>query len=510
LERPEIIEILIQSLHHPLEDERRVAYEFLREVVSRHGEPLTHRSRAAFHLSLYHVRRIGLPAIRLLKDCIRAAFRLPDKTRPATALARNFLYKIYRSFRLGALLSWIVVANGYFWLHDTLVLSATTIIARITAAQTFVIDVAAGLFSVVIAVRLRIITTVTTGLTAWTTSVKSAYSRTIGALIAAREATRTALRNARLYIIDHAISSKDRVRDTARLCKRRVTDGIALILTTITGTYIRTRTSIIRKYSITRTAVTRKYVMTRAAVTRRYTRARTAILHVIARIVDRVIISYRLTRRIYADIKRHATRQVLPQPATPFIAAGLVCLVLFVFGTNSYFVISDVNRKGIFMDLGRYEWGDEALASILIGEGYDIYLNEKITEKRIKELLASGHYYERIIRVTGYYSPLPDQEKYATGSYRGDIILNGRGIMGSDTTPVYIGMAAGPPHMEFGTNLIIEDLAKFGLPMIYTVHDRGGAIQGNRIDIWVGKGEKAMRKAYEITGYYKVVVVGDR
>jgi 3D (Asp-Asp-Asp) domain-containing protein len=162
------------------------------------------------------------------------------------------------------------------------------------------------------------------------------------------------------------------------------------------------------------------------------------------------------------------------------------------------------------MDLSRYEWGDEALASILIGEGYDIYLNEKITEKRIKELLESGHYYERIIRVTGYYSPLPDQEKFATGSYRGDIILNGRGIMGSDTTPVYIGMAAGPPHMEFGTNVIIEDLGKFNLPKIYTIHDRGGAIKGNRLDIWVGKGEQAMKKAYEITGYYKVIVVGDK
>jgi 3D (Asp-Asp-Asp) domain-containing protein len=213
---------------------------------------------------------------------------------------------------------------------------------------------------------------------------------------------------------------------------------------------------------------------------------------------------------VCAEIKRHATRQVLPEVTTPFVVAGLVCLVLFVFGINSYFVISDSNKKGIFIDLSRYEWGDEALASILIGEGYDIYLNEKITEKRIKELLSSGQYYERIIRVTGYYSPLPDQKKYATGTYRGDIILNGRGIMGSDTTPVYIGMAAGPPHMEFGTNVIIEDLGKFDLPKIYTVHDRGGAINGNRLDIWVGKGEDAMEKAYKITGYYNVIVVGDR
>ncbi len=68
-------------------------------------------------------------------------------------------------------------------------------------------------------------------------------------------------------------------------------------------------------------------------------------------------------------------------------------------------------------------------------------------------------------------------------------------------------MAAGPPHMEFGTNLIIKDLGKFDLPKVYTVHDRGGAIVGNRLDIWVGRGEDAMKKAYEITGNYRVIIV---
>jgi len=347
----------------------------------------------------------------------------------------------------------------------------------IAAARSFVVDTVAGTLAVVYAVRARIVGTAIAARTAAIDAVQSAYTAAIGAVTAVIAATRNSVETACSAASGFVVLSVTRSRDTVHLWKKHVVDRIA---------------------------------QARAAVTHRYIGARDAVLTFVARIVDRVVIAYRRVRYIYAEIRRHAVRQVLPQPATPFIVAGLVCLVLFVFGINSYFVISDVNRKGIFMDLSRYEWGDEALASILIGEGYDIYLNEKITEKRIKELLESGHYYERIIRVTGYYSPLPDQEKFATGSYRGDIILNGRGIMGSDTTPVYIGMAAGPPYMEFGTNVIIEDLGEFNLPKIYTIHDRGGAIKGNRLDIWVGKGEQAMKKAYEITGYYKVIVVGDK
>ncbi len=503
MERPEIIKILVESLHCPDHDERRVACEFLREIVTRRGEPLTNRSRAALHLALHQTRQFGIRAAGSALKAGPASGHPLRKIRLNTRPTRDLAKKGYRSARRSVLLAWIAAANGYLWARDALVsctagamngiaaarafvvdilagflafcITATVNVAA--AAVSFVVDTVAGALSVVYAVRTGIVDTATAACTAVIDAVQSAYTGAIGAVTAVIAATRNGVETACSAASRFVVLSVTRSRDTVRLWKKRVADRIA---------------------------------QTRAAVTRRYIGARNAVLTIVARIVDRVVVAYRRVRYIYAEIRRHAVRQVLPQPATPFIVAGLVCLVLFVFGINSYFVISDVNRKGIFMDLSRYEWGDEALASILIGEGYDIYLNEKITEKRIKELLESGHYYERIIRVTGYYSPLPDQDKFATGSYRGDIILNGRGIMGSDTTPVYIGMAAGPPHMEFGTNVIIEDLGKFNLPKIYTIHDRGGAIKGNRLDIWVGKGEQAMKKAYEITGYYKVIVVGDK
>ena len=481
MERPEIIKILVESLHCPDHDERRVAYEFLREIVTRRGEPLINRSRAALHLALHQTRYFVILAAGSAVKAAPAAGRLLRKTRLNTRPVRDLAKQGYQPARRTVLLAWVTAANGYFRTRDALVSCTAGAINGIIAARAFIIasiiDITAGTLAVIYAVRSRAYDTATAAGTAVRKMVQSVYARTTDAFLAALAAIRNRVKTTYSAVAAFFVRSGIRSRNAVRLWKKRLADRIA---------------------------------QTQAAVTRRYIAARNAVLTTVARIVDRVVVSYRRVRHIYSEIRRHAVRQVLPQPATPFIVAGLVCLVLFVFGINSYFVISDVNRKGIFMDLSRYEWGDEALASILIGEGYDIYLNEKITEKRIKELLASGHYYERIIRVTGYYSPLPDQVKFATGSCRGDIILNGRGIMGSDTTPVYIGMAAGPPHLEFGTNVIIEDLGKFNLPKIYTIHDRGGAIKGNRLDIWVGRGEQAMKKAYDITGYYKVIVVGDR
>lgn len=417
------------------------------------------------HVARYHARLLAarIASVHRAEDI---AARLAEKP----LRARRFVGELVREqycMCLGAVAAALAVAsNGYCGVRDALSFCIATARAAGTDAGWLVIDRAAGALAIGYYGRLR-----------FSDALSGTCARIAGAVVAAHIAVRNAVLSVCRAGLGLAVQSYLEARNAARRCVDFVIDTAAGAAAVVVG---------------------------------RYTEARDVLLLFVSRIVDRVTAWYWVARMVWAEIKRHGSRQLLPKPATPFIAAALVCLVLFVFGINSYFVISDASRKGIFMDLSRYEWGDEALASILIGEGYDIYLNEKITEKRIRELLASGHYYERVIRVTGYYSPLPDQEKYATGSYRGDIILNGRGIMASDTTPVYIGMAAGPPHMEFGTNVIIEDLAKFDLPKIYTVHDRGGAIKGNRLDIWVGKGEKAMKKAYDITGYYKVIVVGDR
>jgi len=138
-----------------------------------------------------------------------------------------------------------------------------------------------------------------------------------------------------------------------------------------------------------------------------------------------------------------------------------------------------------------------------LASGDDAFMEQLL----ILRAMETGRFYEKVFRVTGYYSPLPGQKRYVTGSYAGDIRLNGKGVMAADETPVYLGMAAGPPFMEYGTKVILKDLRDHDLPGVYTVHDRGSAIVGDRLDIWVGEGEEAIKKAFEITGYYRATII---
>jgi peptidoglycan hydrolase-like protein with peptidoglycan-binding domain/3D (Asp-Asp-Asp) domain-containing protein len=108
--------------------------------------------------------------------------------------------------------------------------------------------------------------------------------------------------------------------------------------------------------------------------------------------------------------------------------------------------------------------------------------------------------YSKTFSISAYYSPLPGQMHYVTGSYATDIRLNGRGTNGADGTPVYAGMVAAPKSYAFGTKLYIPGIG------MTAVHDRGGAIveaagdgesgpRHDRLDIWMGYGDKGLTRA---------------
>jgi len=105
--------------------------------------------------------------------------------------------------------------------------------------------------------------------------------------------------------------------------------------------------------------------------------------------------------------------------------------------------------------------------------------------------------YTQVFTISAYYSPLPGQEHYATGTYEGDIRLNGNGTNGADGTPVYPGMVAAPKIYDFGTKMYIPGIG------IVAVHDRGGAIVSgdseygtyDRLDIWMGYGDVGLERA---------------
>lgn len=113
--------------------------------------------------------------------------------------------------------------------------------------------------------------------------------------------------------------------------------------------------------------------------------------------------------------------------------------------------------------------------------------------------------------VTAYYSPLPDQSRYTTGSYAWDIRLNWWWVTTASWKWVFQGLLAGPKNYPFGTKIYFEGL------WIGSIEDRWWAIvkawerwySYDRIDIWMGYWDEGLARALKwgkrtITG--KIVV----
>jgi len=124
-------------------------------------------------------------------------------------------------------------------------------------------------------------------------------------------------------------------------------------------------------------------------------------------------------------------------------------------------------------------------------------ISHSVSDKAFAEHFDGNYPYVKTFKISAYYSPLPCQEKYTTGSYEGDIRLNGSGVNSADGTPVYPGMIAAPKTYSFGEKM---DIPGIGL---VAVHDRGGAIvpanngRGayDRLDIWMGYGDEGLQRA---------------
>ena len=99
--------------------------------------------------------------------------------------------------------------------------------------------------------------------------------------------------------------------------------------------------------------------------------------------------------------------------------------------------------------------------------------------------------------VTAYYSPLPNQQNYATWDYIKEKILNGQWKAWASGRKVFSGMLAAPGKYGFGTKIYLEWLG------IWSVEDRWGAIvpagqrwyAHDRIDVWMWYGDEGLRRA---------------
>lgn len=116
--------------------------------------------------------------------------------------------------------------------------------------------------------------------------------------------------------------------------------------------------------------------------------------------------------------------------------------------------------------------------------------------------------------VTGYYSPLPDQEDYITGSYAWDIRLNGGWVNSASWNQVLTGVIAAPSTYPFGTKIYLDEYG------VGVVEDRGWAIvnagerghEYDRIDVWMGYGDEWRIRAinwWKRTVKWKIVDVDE-
>jgi len=111
------------------------------------------------------------------------------------------------------------------------------------------------------------------------------------------------------------------------------------------------------------------------------------------------------------------------------------------------------------------------------------------------------------VRLTAYYGPLRNQEKYVYGSYKKDVRVNGSGkITRSGKIPA-VGMAAADWRvLPRGTKLRIPqcdvplgtDFPKPASEIIFEVEDTGSAVKNRHIDIFAGFGDKGRKLAEKI------------
>jgi len=106
------------------------------------------------------------------------------------------------------------------------------------------------------------------------------------------------------------------------------------------------------------------------------------------------------------------------------------------------------------------------------------------------------------VQLSGYYKPLRGQEDYATGSYHGDMKLNGGKKTSSGKIPQIGMVAVDPKVIPLGTLMYIP---RFNLYV--TAEDTGGDVKGNRMDIFTGSGDWGLKRAMEIDNKMAEVII---
>jgi len=117
--------------------------------------------------------------------------------------------------------------------------------------------------------------------------------------------------------------------------------------------------------------------------------------------------------------------------------------------------------------------------------------NYSSEEKRNQEIIDPDEKKHKIKMIsTAYYKPVRNQNQYAQGSYRKDVIMNGNGITYTGVTAQIGTVAADPSVIPLGSVIYVPGYGRA------IVEDIGSAIKENRIDLFMGTGEKALKRCF--------------
>lgn len=109
-----------------------------------------------------------------------------------------------------------------------------------------------------------------------------------------------------------------------------------------------------------------------------------------------------------------------------------------------------------------------------------------LDEDIIKDALAI-----KKVVATAYYMPLKNQKRYLHGSFREEVEMNGNGLTFTEEMATIGTIAADLKIFPIDTVLFIPD---YGIGI---VKDIGSRIRGKRIDLYMGKGDKGLKKAVD-------------
>ncbi len=169
----------------------------------------------------------------------------------------------------------------------------------------------------------------------------------------------------------------------------------------------------------------------------------------------------------------------------------LVVLIFFGIGMlMSEFIIPEpAERITVFERFSQGEKADQRTANIDEAEA-------RPTSENVVYGTAENSYWPQreeretiTVTATAYYGPVRGQRNYTTGSYAGDIRLNGDGLTKTEKEAQVGHIASDWNVLPRGSEVYVPGYGRA------VVEDIGGAIQGKRIDLFMGYGDQGLEKA---------------